>query len=58
MLGLADLWVFLAYLASILSALVCLVYGFLNWNAESDEPVAPEEQRWEKDEQAIEETLG
>jgi len=35
MLGMADPWVAIAYLLSILSTLGCIVYGILKWNDES-----------------------
>jgi hypothetical protein len=36
MLGLADGQILLVYILSILSALLCVVYGLINWN-KSDE---------------------
>lgn len=32
MLGLGDIWVFLAYTLNILVVLVCVIYGIINWN--------------------------
>ncbi len=32
MLGFADVWIALAYISCIVSALLCAVYGILNWN--------------------------
>ncbi len=36
MLGLGDGWVAAAYMANIAAAVVCVVYGAINWN-KSDE---------------------
>ena len=32
MFGLTDLWIILAYLLSAVSAVLCVVYGAVNWN--------------------------
>ena len=32
MLGLGDIWVFGAYILIIICALICVIYGALNWN--------------------------
>ncbi|MGE5613389.1 MAG: symporter small accessory protein [Bacillota bacterium] len=37
MLGLPDPWIAAAYLLSIISAAVCVVYGLANWNKGNDE---------------------
>ncbi len=37
MLGLGDGWVVLAFLGNIGIALVCVIYGILNWNRDGDE---------------------
>lgn len=56
-MGIRDPWVFLAYLLSIGSSLLCVVYGFANWN-KGDEPVKPEDVRWAKEEkEKVEEQL-
>jgi len=49
MIGIEGKWVGLAYLLSIGSAVLCVVYGLLNWN-KGDEPVKPEDQKWAKEE--------
>ena len=49
MIGIEGKWVGLAYLLSIGSAVLCVVYGLLNWN-KGDEPVKPEDQQWAKEE--------
>ncbi len=51
-LGIADFWVFAAYALCILSALLCIVYGAVKWNKNSD-GVTPEDVTWAKDEDAI-----
>ena len=53
MLGLGDWGVSLAYLLMIASALLCAVYGFLNWNKPAPEEELreiAEEEEWEKGE--------
>jgi hypothetical protein len=56
-LGLADPWVAAAYLLSIASAVLCVVYGFLNWNR-GDEPTREEDVQWAKEEKEdVESTL-
>lgn len=56
MLGIPDPGVWSAYLLCILSVILCLVYGKLNWN-KGDEPVYPEDVKWVKDEKQAEEGL-
>ncbi|MCX7625267.1 MAG: hypothetical protein N2Z21_03535 [Candidatus Sumerlaeaceae bacterium] len=59
MLGFADVWVFLAYVLTILVTLAAIVYGWLNWNKEGEEPAPlPEEIQWEQEEEKIDESLG
>lgn len=50
MLGLSDPWIVSTYVLCILSALLCVIYGFLNWNKGADEERAQiiEEAAWEK----------
>lgn len=38
MLGLADPWVAATYLLSIASALLCVIYGLVNWRQDDDVP--------------------
>ena len=40
MLGIEDIWVWLAYLLCILSTILCIVYGGICWNR-GDEAVQP-----------------
>lgn len=59
MLGLGDFWVSLVFVLTILSTILCVVYGAKNWN-KGDEPSAEEieeEKKWEKEERDIEEKL-
>ena len=48
-LGIADPWVALVFILCILSALLCVVYGLLNWN-KGEEPVKQEDVAWAKEE--------
>lgn len=59
MLGLGDFSVFAAYLLCILSAVLCVVYGVVNWNkgGEVDPEIAAEEVRWDAEEKKIDESL-
>lgn len=49
MLGIEDGWVFAAYILSIASTLLCVIYGAINWNR-GDEPVEEEDVKWAKEE--------
>ena len=55
-LGIDDFWVLLAYLLCILSTILCVVYGVLNWNR-GDEAVEPSDVRWVAHEKKAEEDL-
>ena len=55
MLGL-GFWVGLAYLLCILSTLLCVVLGIINWNR-GDEPTKQEDVTWAKEEDKAEQTL-
>ena len=56
-LGINDPWIWGAYLLCILSTLLCIVYGALNWNKgdESEKKEIEEELAWEKEEEKMEE---
>lgn len=54
--GISDMWVGLAYLLCILSTLLCVVYGLLNWNR-GDDSVKPVDVRWAEHEQKAEKDL-
>ena len=56
MFGIADPWIFLAYLLCILSSLLCVVYGIMKWSKDSEE-VEEEQVKWAKEEDEISETL-
>ena len=56
MLGIADGWVFTAYLLCILSSLLCVVYGIRNWNSDG-ETEEPEQKEWLEEETKIEKPL-
>ena len=53
MLGLGDFGVSLAYILALGATLLCIVYGYINWNKpsqeEEDREIA-EEEAWEKEE--------
>jgi len=56
MFGIEDTYVSLVYLLCVASALLCVLYGILNWNrgqeAEKDEDI-----RWAQEEKQVEEEL-
>jgi heme exporter protein D len=56
-LGIPDPWVWSAYILAILSMLLCVVYGALNWNkgGEDEEKQVKEEMEWHKKEKEMEE---
>ena len=59
MLGLGDFWVSSVFIPIILSTLLCVVYGAMNWNkgAKDDEIIEEEQKKWEKDEEELEKSL-
>ncbi len=59
LLGIADPVVSCAYIALILSVLICVVYGILNWNKGGDitEEELNAEIEWMKEEIEIEEEI-
>lgn len=58
MLGLADIWVSLAFYALFIGAAVCVIYGALNWNhGEAEEDELREEALWAEEEREIEDAL-
>ena len=56
MFGIEDPWIWSAYLLCILSAILCVVYGLINWN-KGDEPVQDEDVRWAAEEKKVEQEL-
>ncbi len=49
LLGIKDVWVWLAYILCLLSTLLCVVYGFIHWN-QGEEEVKSEDVDWAKEE--------
>ncbi|HOW73904.1 MAG TPA: hypothetical protein PKY77_25145 [Phycisphaerae bacterium] len=54
MFGIDDPFVWLAYVLSITSVILCLIYGLFTWN-KSDDPVSVEDRHWETREKKTEE---
>jgi len=58
MLGIEDPWVVTAFILCIISALLCLVWGIVNWNKDDPESESEEEIRqWAEEEDRVEEEL-
>jgi len=57
LLGISDPWIWGVYVLSLLSALLCVSYGAINWNkgSEKEPEEIQEEIRWEDEEQEMEE---
>lgn len=57
MLGIEDPWIWGVYLLSILSTLLCVIYGIINWNrgGELEAKEIIEEAAWESKEEEMEE---
>jgi hypothetical protein len=55
-LGINDPWIWGVYLLCILSSLLCIAYGFLNWNRdmEFEESKSLEEAIWGAQEEKME----
>ena len=56
MLGIQDPIVALAYVLCLASTLLCVVYGWRNWNR-GDETVQPDDVKWAKEEDKVEEDV-
>ena len=56
MLGIEDKYVSLAYILCLLSTLLCVIYGAVNWNRGSD-AVDPDDVRWAAEEKKVEDEL-
>ncbi len=54
MLGFEDKWVAICYILCPLSALLCVVYGAINWN-KGENPVETEDINWARHEHELEE---
>ena len=53
MFGIEDPGIWLAYLLIIVSTLVCVVYGVVNWNKDGHEIPTEEDVEWAKTEDKI-----
>lgn len=56
MLGIPDKWVSLVYVLCVLSAALCVIYGFFTWN-KGDTDVKPEDKRWAAEEDKVEQKI-
>lgn len=58
-LGLSDFGIISAYVLCILSTLLCVVYGIVNWNkgGEDESVQITEESEWESKQNEIDEEL-
>ena len=50
--GIVDIWVFIGYAFCLFSALLCVVYGLINWNKNGVD-ITPEDVAWAEEEDAI-----
>lgn len=59
MLGLTDIGIILAYTLCIAAAVLCVVYGIMNWNKgdEVDDKEIKEELEWDEKEAEVNEQL-
>ena len=57
MLGIDDPWILSVYLLCIFSALLCVIYGVINWNrgGEQESLEIKEEAAWEAGEEEMQE---
>jgi hypothetical protein len=56
MLGIPDVSIWLAYVLCIASAILCVVYGIINWNKGGDE-ASEKDAAWEAEEEQIDNKL-
>ena len=56
-MGHFDFGVGLAFWLTIISTLICVVYGALNWNKDGESVVAKDAKKWAKTEDKIDEEL-
>ncbi len=56
MFGIPDPGIWLAYLLCVASALLCVIYGILNWNKGGDD-VTEKDAQWEAKEEEIDSKL-
>jgi hypothetical protein len=54
-LGIDDPWIWGVYLLCIISALLCVIYGIVNWNREGEQDTseAKEAAAWEESEEEM-----
>lgn len=59
MFGIPDFWVYSAFILCVLSTLLCVIYGALNWNKEAENEIEEilEESKWEIEESKVVEKL-
>ncbi len=57
MFGIDDPLIWSAYLGCILSTLLCVVYGMVNWNRGADDEPTKEDVDWASEEDKIGEEL-
>ncbi|MEI7904596.1 MAG: symporter small accessory protein [Candidatus Firestonebacteria bacterium] len=59
MFGFEGTGVLLAYVLTILAAILCIVYGIVNWNksGENENKEAAEEAKWEKKDSKVKSKL-
>lgn len=59
MFGIPDWGIWLAYIFCIASVVLCVIYGFVNWNkgVDDEEIQIDEELQWETKEKEIESNL-
>jgi len=57
MLGIDDPWIWGVYILCILSTLLCVLYGIINWNREGEQEASEikEEAAWEESEEEMQE---
>lgn len=56
MLGIPDVSIWLAYILCIASAILCVVYGIVNWNKGGEE-ASEQDVAWEAEEEEIDSKL-
>ena len=56
MLGIQDTYVWAAYVLCILSTVLCIVYGLVNWNRGEEVAAAPDT-RWAEEEKKIDDEV-
>lgn len=56
MFGIESMTVATVYLLCIASAILCVVYGVINWN-KGEEAIQPDDVKWAAEEKKVEEEL-